>query len=162
MPDVIWILIISLLMIIGIIGSVLPFLPGPPIAFAGLLVYKLCPLGENLSWWWIVLGAILTLLSLITEYLIPVITTRRFGGSKYGAIGAALGILLGFLLPFGFIYGPLIGAFIGELINDSVNYNKAFKASLGAFTGFFLGIGMNILVCGILITIIFIHFLFLT
>lgn len=160
MTYTIWIVIISLLIIISIVGSVMPFIPGPPIAFAALLIYKLCPIGNNLSWWWIVFGAILTLLAIITEYLIPIVSTKKFGGSKYGAIGATLGIILGFFIPFGFILGPFLGALLGELINDAVNYKKAFKASLGAFIGFFLGIGTNILVCGILITIIFIHYIF--
>ncbi len=160
MPDIVWIILISLLMIIGVIGSVLPVLPGTPLTFAGLLIYKFIPPGQSLSWWWIALAAFLTVLSLIVGYFIPILTTKKYGGSKYGAIGATLGIFAGLFLPFGLIYGPFLGALIGELINDYTNQKKAIKASWGAFLGFLLGIGVNILICGIMITIFFVHLAF--
>lgn len=160
MPDLIWIILIFILILIGIIGSVLPALPGTPIAFIGLLVYKLCPLGENLSWWWISFCAILTILGMVINYFMPILTVKKFGGSKYGAIGATIGTLIGFIVPYGFLYGPFLGAFVGELIFDFMNKRGALKASLGALLSYFLCMGVNIIICGIMMTIFIIHLTF--
>ncbi|MCO6564544.1 MAG: DUF456 domain-containing protein [Apibacter sp.] len=160
MPDLIWIILVFIFILIGFIGSVLPALPGIPIAFTGLLIYKLCPLGETLSWWWISFCAILTLLGMVINYFMPIFTVKQFGGSKYGAIGATIGIFVGFILPYGFLYGPFLGALIGELIYDFMDKKGALKASLGALLGYILCMGVNIIICGITMTIFIIHLTF--
>jgi uncharacterized protein len=160
MPDLIWITLIFIFIFIGIIGSVIPVLPGTPIAFIGLLVYKFCPLGETLSWWWISFCAILTLLGIAINYFMPILTVKKFGGTKYGAIGATAGIFAGFILPYGFLYGPFLGAFMGELIYNVMDKKGAIKASLGALLGYFLCMGVNIIICGIIMTIFIIHLSF--
>lgn len=157
MPDLIWIVLIFILIIIGMLGSVLPALPGTPIAFIGLLIYKLSPLGDSLSWWWVAFCATLTLLAFVVNYFIPILTAKKFGGSKYGIIGASLGIFAGFFLPSGFLYGPFLGALFGELMHDFMDKKGALKASVGALLGYFLSMGVNIIVCGIIMTIFIIH-----
>ena len=91
---------------------------------------------------WVFLGVTLAVAILVwvLDYIVPAMGTKRFGGTKYGAIGATLGLIIGIIapVPFGIIIGPFLGAFIGEMINipDS---GKAIKAAFGSFLGFLAG-----------------------
>lgn len=125
-----------LLLFFGIVGSILPALPGLPISWLGFLsLYLVKDMQMNPTILWITL--IITIAITILDYVIPAVGTKRFGGSKYGIWGTNLGLLAGFFIPpIGFIVGPFIGAFIGELIYDSTNIKRALKAAFGSFIGF--------------------------
>ena len=71
------------------------------------------------------------------DYLIPIATTKKFGGSRYGVIGTTLGILFGIFIPIpmGIFVGAFIGAFIGERIHQN-DHKVAIKAALGSLIGF--------------------------
>lgn len=125
------------LMIVGILGSFLPVLPGPPISWVGLLLLYLT---NTVPMSYTVLGITLfvALVVAILDYIIPAKGTKRFGGSKYGIWGTNIGLVVGIFapIPFGFIIGPFVGAFVGEMMNDSKDSQKAFKAATGSFLGF--------------------------
>lgn len=127
-------------MLLGILGSLLPALPGPPISWVGLLLLYLCP-GMERNYW--VLGVTLLIAIVITilDYVIPAKGTKRFGGSKYGIWGTNIGLIVGILapIPFGFIIGPFVGALIGELLYDGKDSTRATKAAIGSFIGFLAG-----------------------
>jgi uncharacterized protein len=135
--DITLLLIAFILMIIGMLGSFLPVLPGPPISWVGLLLLYLT---KAVPMSYTVLGVtlVVALLVGILDYIIPAKGTKRFGGSKYGIWGTNIGLVVGILapIPFGFIIGPFVGAFVGEMINDSKDSKKAFKAATGSFIGF--------------------------
>ena len=135
--DITLLLIAFILMIVGILGSFLPVLPGPPISWVGLLLLYLT---NAVPMSYTVLGVTLfvALVVGILDYVIPAKGTKRFGGSKYGIWGTNIGLVVGILapIPFGFIIGPFVGAFVGEMINDSKDSQKAFKAATGSFIGF--------------------------
>jgi uncharacterized protein YqgC (DUF456 family) len=135
--DLTLLLIAFILMLVGILGSFLPVLPGPPISWVGLLLLyltKAVPMNYT------VLGITLFVAIVvgILDYIIPAKGTKRFGGSKYGIWGTNIGLIVGILapIPLGFIIGPFVGAFVGELMNDSKDSQKAFKAATGSFIGF--------------------------
>ncbi|WP_130735786.1 DUF456 domain-containing protein [Flavobacterium sp. J27] len=134
-------------MIIGIIGSFLPVLPGPPISWIGILLLYLTP-EIKLNYW--VLGITLTVALGISilDYIIPAKGTKKFGGSKYGIWGTNIGLIVGLIapIPFGFIIGPFVGAFIGELLYDKKNHNRALKAATGSFFGFVASTFMKFLI----------------
>ncbi|UPQ77770.1 DUF456 domain-containing protein [Flavobacterium azooxidireducens] len=140
-------LIAFILMIIGILGSILPVLPGPPISWVGLLLLYLT---KAVPMSYTVLGVTLfvALVVGILDYVIPAKGTKRFGGSKYGIWGTNIGLIVGIFapIPFGFIIGPFIGAFVGEMINDSKDSQKAFKAATGSFIGFLASTFMKFVV----------------
>lgn len=140
-----YILLISgiILMLTGIIGCLVPVLPGPPLSYAGLLLLHFSRFGQFSQTVLITLGAI-TLAVTLLDYLVPVWGTRKLGGSKYGTRGATVGLVIGlFLGPVGIIAGPFIGAFVGEMIfKDEVKY--ALKAALGSLIGFMAGIGLKL------------------
>jgi hypothetical protein len=140
-----YLLLISgiIFMILGIIGCLVPVLPGPPVSFLGLVLLHLSRFGHFESTTLITLGAIAVLVT-IMDYIVPVWGTRRFGGSKYGTRGATVGLIIGlFLGPMGIILGPFIGAFVGEMIfKDDIKY--AARAGFGSLLGFLTGIGLKL------------------
>ncbi len=125
------------MVLLGIIGSFLPILPGPLTSWFGLLLLymtKIIPM----DWFFLGITLGLAILIWILDYFIPAIGTKRFGGTKYGIYGTTIGLLVGLIspIPFGMLLGAFFGAFLGELIYDSKDTNRAFKASMGAFIGF--------------------------
>lgn len=130
-------------MVIGIIGCLVPVLPGPPLSYAGIILLHLSRFGQFSKTVLIVLG-IVTIVVTILDYIVPIWGTRKFGGSKYGARGATVGLIVGFFLgPAGIIVGPLLGAIVGELIfKDDMNY--ALKAGFGSLLGFLTGVGLKL------------------
>lgn len=143
MADYVLLIAGILLMIIGIIGCLVPVLPGPPFSFLGIIFLHLSKFGHFTNIALITMGGI-ALVATILDYVVPVWGTKKFGGSKYGIRGATIGLVIGlFLGPLGLIIGPLLGAFAGELIfKDDINY--ALKAGFGSLLGFLTGIGLKL------------------
>jgi uncharacterized protein len=143
MSDYVFLILGIILMIIGIIGCLVPILPGPPFSFLGLILLHVTSFGDFTKTVLISLAA-LTLAVTILDYIVPIWGTRKFGGSKYGTRGATVGLIIGlFLGPVGIIIGPLAGAIVGELIfRDDMKY--ALKAGFGSLFGFLTGIGLKL------------------
>jgi uncharacterized protein YqgC (DUF456 family) len=136
----------------GVIGSVVPALPGPPISWVGLLLVGLSPWVEN-STALLVITGVIALIITVLDYIIPSLSTKHFGGSKYGIWGCNIGLVISmFGLPFGptgllgIIFWPFIGAFIGEMIKQQ-DYKHALRAAWGAFVGFLCGTLMKLAYC---------------
>jgi uncharacterized protein YqgC (DUF456 family) len=143
MSDYIFLILGITFMIIGIIGCLVPVLPGPPFSFLGLILLHISRFGHFTTTTLITLGVI-TVVVTIMDYIVPVWGSKKFGGSKYGTRGATIGLIIGFFLgPLGIILGALIGAFVGEMIfKDDLSY--AFKAGFGSLLGFLTGIGLKL------------------
>ncbi|ALJ05949.1 hypothetical protein APS56_12760 [Pseudalgibacter alginicilyticus] len=134
--DVILLILATLCMILGILGSFLPVLPGPITSWLGLLILHFIePIPINKSF--LIITLAIAILIWVLDYIIPAMGTKRFGGSKAGMIGTSIGLVVGILspIPFGIIIGPFAGAFIGELTNKA-DTNIALKAAFGSFLGF--------------------------
>jgi uncharacterized protein len=148
--DVLWLVLGGLLMIAGLAGCVLPFLPGPPLCFVALLLQQLQtnpPYSTKLLVMWAIITAIVTGL----DYVIPVYGTKKFGGTRYGIWGCVIGLIIGLWFgPLGIILGPFIGALIGELIGNS-NSEQAVKAAFGSFIGFLVGTLLKLICCFVMI-----------
>ncbi len=142
----IWIMSGILFILFGLAGSILPALPGPPVAYAGLLLQQLRepnPFSVNFLLVWLVIILIVTVL----DYYIPVWGTKRFGGSKYGVWGCTLGFIAAIWMgPWGVIIGPFTGAFLGELLAKKAQ-PQALRAAFGSFLGFLGSSVIKILVC---------------
>lgn len=135
-------------MIVGILGSFLPVLPGPSISWLGLLLLYFTT-AVPVNYWILGITLLITILISLLDYIIPAKGTKKFGGSSYGIWGTNIGLVVGIFapIPFGFIIGPFIGAFIGELIYDSKDHHRAFKAATGSFIGFLASSFMKFVVC---------------
>jgi uncharacterized protein YqgC (DUF456 family) len=135
-----------LLMIGGIAGSILPILPGPPLAYLALLIQQLktvAPYSTKFLIVWAIVAIVVTAL----DYLVPIYGAKKFGGSKYGLWGCTIGLFVGiFFSPLGIIIGPFLGAFIGEIIGRK-DSDQALKAALGSFLGFVFGTLLKLIVC---------------
>lgn len=144
--DVFLLILAIVLVLAGIIGSVLPVLPGPPLSYIGLLVLHFSSYASYSTTYLIIIGGIAAIITGL-DYLIPAWGTKKFGGTKSGRNGALIGIVAGifFFPPLGLILGPFVGAFLGELVHDSNDMNKAFKSGLGSFVGFLLGTGLKLM-----------------
>lgn len=134
--DIFLIIIALFLMILGILGSFLPILPGPITSWLGFLMLKFSTLIE-ISNPFLIITLIIALLIWVLDYFIPALGTKKFGGSKYGMIGTTLGLIIGIIspIPGGIIIGPFLGALIGELFNRA-DSETALKAAFGSFLGF--------------------------
>ena len=130
-----------LFMLIGVLGSFLPVLPGPPVSWVGLLLLYLTKTVEN-DWWFLGITLVVALIVVALDYVIPVVGTKKFGGSRSGMIGTTVGLLIAIFFPilgiFGIIIWPFLGALAGELINNAES-DKALKAAFGSFLGFLTG-----------------------
>jgi uncharacterized protein YqgC (DUF456 family) len=117
MPSLWWTLTI-LLMVIGLVGTVLPLLPGTTVILAAAIVHHLM-LGEahSVGWWTIVGLAVLTVLSYVLDIVSGSIAARWFGATRWGAFGGIVGAIVGvFFFPLGLFLGPMIGVLAGEIL----------------------------------------------
>ena len=138
--DFIIIIIVILLLLIGLIGCIIPALPGPPISFSGLLLFHFFTsynLEENTLW---LLAAVVVAITFL-DYWLQVYGVKKFGGGKKAINGTILGLVLGLLLfpPFGLIIGPFVGAFLGAKMEAKEDTNRAIKIAMGALAGFLGG-----------------------
>ena len=130
-----------ILMILGILGSFLPVLPGTPLSWIGLLLLYLTKAVPD-DWVFLGITLAIAVLVFVLDYIIPALGTKKFGGSKWGMIGTTVGLLVALIFPifgfFGIIIWPFIGALVGELINKA-DKKTAMKAAFGSFLGFLTG-----------------------
>lgn len=137
-----------ILLVLGIIGTFLPVLPGLLLSLGGLLIYKFgtdAPISMIYIW----IFVFLTILSMILNYVIPARTNRKYGGTRWGSLGSVIGTIAGMLfipVPFGFLIGMFLGVFIGELLHDATDKKKAWNSTKGAMIGFLYGTGFNFIV----------------
>ena len=140
--------------IVGLLGSILPALPGAPLSFAGLLLLLPCE-GADISSTALWLTGIFLVIVSILDYIAPVWLTNLSGGGKQATRASMAGLLAGlfFFPPWGLIIGPFVGAFIGELMEGS-SKGKALKVALMSFVGFLLTTGLKIMYSGVLLFMI--------
>ena len=134
----------------GILGCVLPVLPGPPLSYAGLLLLHFTS-GFHFESRFLIIWAIVTALVYALDYVIPAIGTKKFGGSRWGVWGSVIGLVVGlfFFPPFGIIIGPFAGAVIGELSSGKES-GPALKSGFGSFVGFMAGTLIKLIASGLM------------
>jgi uncharacterized protein len=157
-----------ILILVGLAGSILPALPGPPIAYIALLLLFMqadaaAAMAANNYIWLIVLG-IVTLVVAAIDYYMPIWGAKKFGGTPAGTRGSTIGLIVAVLLAFftggigafGILLGPLVGAYIGEK-NAGQSNEVAIKSAKGSFLGFVSGIFMKV----VMVLVIAVYFVVL-
>lgn len=138
-------LITVVLMILGILGTFIPVLPGLLLSLCGLLIYKFgtdAPLSMVYVWIFVAVTAI----SVVLNYVIPARTNRKYGGTRWGSVGSVIGTFAGMFfipVPFGFLIGMFLGVLMGNLFhkpNAKKNPWNSLKALLFVF---FLELGFS-------------------
>ena len=147
--EIILIAAAAICMILGLLGSVLPALPGPPLSYTGIILLHFTDRVQFTSTQ-IIVWLILVLLTMVADYILPVLGVKKWNGSKWGNIGCIMGTVAGLFIfpPWGIILGPFAGAVLGELLLAKKNTPEALKAGFGAFIGFLLGTVFKLSVCG--------------
>lgn len=134
------------LLIAGVIGCVLPVLPGHLILLIAAVAHRLM-LGDEsgLKWWSFVILALLMAISQTFEMLSGAAGSKWFGGTRWGAAGALVGSIVGmFFMPFGLLLGPLIGAFVCEMAFAKKQTHHAAYSGVGSVVGVVAGMGFKI------------------
>lgn len=134
-----WLLALALV-IVGVLGLLLPGLPGSPLVFGGLLVAAWLEDFAYVGPWTLALLAIMAVLTYLIDFLAGALGAKGFGATKYAVIGAFVGAVVGifFGLP-GILLGPFFGAVLGELLADR-SLQEASAAGLGTTIGMVLGV----------------------
>lgn len=155
--EIVAIALAALLLLLGSAWVFLPFVSGPLLAWCGLLACHLIwphgPVGAAT----LVFCGVLVVVAKAVDWLASIWTTRRFGGSWAGALGAplggllftAVGLLAGFGAVLGALFGPVVGAVLGELLAGKES-RAALRAGAGAFLGYFAAAVFSLVVCGIM------------
>lgn len=147
MIDILLIVFGVVFIIVGLLGCVLPVIPGPPISFIGLLMLEFTR-KYDFSGEFLWLMAFIAIGVTVLDYIVPIWGTKKFGGSKRGVWGATIGLIVGlFVGPIGIILGPFVGAVIAESLGGKQSA-EAFRAGLGAFIGFLMGVGIKLVASG--------------
>lgn len=138
-----------ILALVGIIGSIVPGLAGPPFSWAALLLIHLSATAEFTPLFLIV-SALVAVVITILDYVVPSWSTKRHGGSKAGVRGCNIGLVISIVgLPFGpqgllgVVFWPFIGALVGEMLSGKPQ-RAALRAAWGAFLGFLTGTGLKL------------------
>lgn len=143
--DIIYILAI-ILGLVGIVGCLLPVIPGPPLTYIGLVLIYFWGDGDISSSYMIIWLAI-TIIVTILDYTIPARFTRVYGGSKASSRASLVGMMIGiiFFPPIGMIIGAFIGALVAEMFIQGQDFGTSFKAATGSFVGFLAGTGIKLI-----------------
>lgn len=146
MIDVLIYIVSFLLFVGGIVGCVLPVLPGTPLAYAGLLLLHFTGRAD-FSTTQLVTWLIIVVVLQIVDYITPLLGSKYSGGTDFGNRGCMAGTILGmFFMPWGIILGPFIGAVAGEVLGGR-DLPYAIKAGIGSLLGFLFGTLMKVVVC---------------
>ncbi len=148
--DIVLIIIGIILLLIGFVGCIIPGIPGPPIAYIGMLI-QIFKTENPFTTKFLVIWAFIVVAVSVLDYIVPVIGTKKFGGSKRGIWGSIIGLFVGifFFPPIGLIIGPFLGAFIAELTGGKET-QPALKAGFGSFIGFITGVVLKLVVTGLM------------
>ena len=144
--DIILVISGAFFLLAGLIGCIIPVIPGPPLGYVALLLLQFTRFAD-FSVTFLIVTAVITIAVTVVDYVVPTWMVKKWGGSRAGIIGSAVGLLIGlFFMPLGIVVGPFAGAVIGELIANREG-NVAFRSGLAAFAGFVFGTLMKLTLC---------------
>lgn len=141
--------IAAVLVIVGLVGTVLPALPGLPLVFGGMLLAAWAGGFEQISEFTVVVLGILTVLSLAIDFWATALGAKRVGASRKALVGAVLGTFAGiFFGPIGLFVGPFAGAMAGELWHGrklgQQQFGQATKVGFGTWMGIVFGVVLKL------------------
>jgi len=142
------ILICVVLLVLGVLGCFIPVIPGPPLAYAALLLVSIFT-DYKFEDSFLVQWAGIVIAVTAADFWLQVYGVKKFGGTKKAINGTMIGLLVGIIvpIPFGFIIGPFAGAFIGAYLDEKDDLLKVLKIASGALIGFIGGVVLKLLVC---------------
>ncbi|MCB8816125.1 DUF456 domain-containing protein [Desulfosporosinus shakirovi] len=130
-------LILSIIFFVaGLLGTILPILPGSILIYGGMLLYGFMTKFSTLDANFFLLQALVLVLVFSVDFVASAAGTRRFNGSKQAAWGAIIGTILGLIFfgPLGIVIGPFLGAVVAELLRG-IQINQAIRVGFGTLVG---------------------------
>lgn len=148
------ILVLCLILVVGgLVGSVIPGVPGTPLYLVAMLIARFCA-GIEMSNLELFVIFILVAATFAIDFFLPMWTTKKFGGTKAGMTGSVIGFFVGLLAPIPIPAASLVcmvvGAIVGEVVAGQKN-DVAVKSGIGNFIGFVIATGVKLILglyCG--------------
>lgn len=143
-----------LLFIIGLLGTILPVLPGPILIYGGMLLYGFMTEFATLDANFFLLQGLVLAFIFSIDFIASAVGTRRFNGSKQAAWGAIISTILGlvFLGPLGIVIGPFLGAVVVELLRG-IKIKQAVVVGFGTLIGILGGTVLKL--CAVIVMIVY-------
>ena len=141
----------ALLTVAGLVGCVLPVLPGPPLSWLGLLLLSIAQDWSPYGGRFLLLLAVVAVVVTVLDYVVPGWGAKKAGASRAGVWASVLGMLAGMIWfpPFGMILGSFVGAVLGELLVGRSG-GASLKAAWGVFVGTIAGIILKLTASGVM------------
>ena len=143
--DIVYACVAVVLIAVSFVGCAVPVLPGPALAFCGLLALlpsRFAPTTQTC----VVFGVACAMV-LLLDYVVPAFGAKKFNCSRWGVFGCFAGTIVGiFFAPLGLLLGPFVGAVIGEVIAGK-KFAASMKGGFGALLGFLFGITLKFAYC---------------
>ena len=144
--DILLMVLSFLLLVASIVGCVLPVLPGPPLAYTGILLLHLTD-KVHFTTHQLIIWLVVVVVLQVVDYITPLLGSKYSGGTSFGNRGCIAGTILGmFFMPWGLIIGPFVGAIAGEMMGGQ-NLTQAIRAGIGTLLGYLFGTLMKVIVC---------------
>lgn len=139
------------LTIAGLIGCVLPVLPGPPLNWLAMVLLSWARDWEPFDATDLALWGAVAAIATALDYVVPAWGAKKSGASPYGVWGSVVGMIIGMIWfpPFGMFFGALLGAILGELAAGQ-SEGSSLRAGVGVFLGTTFGIIIKLLASGIM------------
>jgi uncharacterized protein YqgC (DUF456 family) len=132
--------IVGVLMVAGLIGAVVPMLPGTPLIMVGAVVYAVATDFSPVGGGRLAILAVLGLAGWAIEHLAGILGARRAGGGRAAVVGALVGAVIGLAFaPLGLLLGPIVGAIAGELLSGRDPAGSV-RTGIGTAIGVVVGI----------------------
>ena len=143
MTTVLWVVAVAMI-VIGVVGTVLPALPGAVFVFGGIALAAWIEDFTRISGWTVAVAGVLAVLAFAADYVSALLGAKKAGASRLAILGAALGTFAGIFTGFvGLLFMPLVGAAIGEYIADR-NLERAGKVGVATWIGLLLGTAVKV------------------
>ena len=144
--DILLMVFAFLLLVASIVGCALPVLPGPPLAYAGILLLHLTD-KIHFTTHQLVIWLVVVVVLQVVDYITPLLGSKYSGGTSFGNRGCIAGTIIGmFFMPWGLIIGPFVGAIAGEMMGGQ-DLAQAIRAGIGTLLGYLFGTLMKVVVC---------------
>ena len=143
--EILFFIIAFVLIVLGIVGCIVPMLPGTPLSYAGILLLHFTN-QVQFTTTQLIVWLIVVIILQVLDYITPMLGSKYSGGTTYGNRGCIAGTIVGlYFMPWGIIMGPFLGAVIGEMLGGR-DLEHALKAGIGSMIGFVLGTLLKVMV----------------
>ena len=143
--DFLYAIVSALLLFLGLLGCVIPVIPGPALSYAAVLLLLPSRFAPS-SGACVLFGAGCAVV-LVLDYVVPALGAKKFDCSRWGVAGSIVGTVVGmFFGLWGLIAGPFLGAVAGELMSGR-KLSASLRGGFGAFLGFVSGVLLKVVYC---------------